>query len=123
MGPDYGYYEPPQITMGRCSIRQALKFLDSHHVDPKKHSVETIGEEYNLDSEKVAKILKYFRMHTIKILEDPRQKARAARLKASETKDLPSGSADSLQPGKTNAQEPSLFWGKTDESPKSSSKD
>ena len=53
--------------MGKCSIRQALKFIDSHQQNPEKETAEAIASEFTLDSERVKNILKYYKMYEIQV--------------------------------------------------------
>ena len=57
----YGIMEPATIRPGRCSIRQALDFLAEHRKDPDEvGSAESIALRYNLDAERVEKVLSHF---------------------------------------------------------------
>ena len=53
--------------MGKCSIRQALKFIDNHQKDPEKETAEKIASEFTLDPERVKNVIKYFRMYEVQV--------------------------------------------------------
>lgn len=65
--PEFGFAEPTTIPMGKCSIRQALKFIDNHQQDPQKITAENIASEYTLDAERVKNILKYYKMYEVQL--------------------------------------------------------
>lgn len=48
---EYGYLEPARVTPGRCTMRQALKFITDHQSEPEKWTVTRISEEYKLKPE------------------------------------------------------------------------
>ncbi len=85
---DFGYHEPEQITAGRCSVRQALKFLDDHQVNPDTHTATKIAEDYTLDAEKVKHVLQHFKMFQVQVPKDVDEES-VSSLRALGTKYLP----------------------------------
>ncbi|XP_037823739.1 protein NDUFAF4 homolog [Lucilia sericata] len=64
---EFGYMEPQRITIGRCTLRQALKFITDHQSEPEKWTPAKIAEDYKMKPELVDNILKYFRSYNIYI--------------------------------------------------------
>uniref|UniRef100_A0A1I8NQR7 Protein NDUFAF4 homolog n=1 Tax=Stomoxys calcitrans TaxID=35570 RepID=A0A1I8NQR7_STOCA len=64
---EFGYMEPKRVTPGRCTLRQALKFITDHQSDPEQWTAARISEEYKLKPELTENILKYFRSYSIYI--------------------------------------------------------
>ncbi|KAH8271334.1 hypothetical protein KR018_007165 [Drosophila ironensis] len=58
---EYGYKEPAHITPGRCTLRQALKFINDHQLEPETWTAKKIAEEYKLKEPHVDNILLYFK--------------------------------------------------------------
>ncbi|KAH8382514.1 hypothetical protein KR009_003929 [Drosophila setifemur] len=58
---EYGYMEPNRITPGRCTLRQALKFINDHQLDPEAWPAKKISNEYKLKEPHVENILHYFK--------------------------------------------------------------
>jgi len=76
--PEYGYLEPVNIPRGKCSLKQAVEFIQEHDAKPGEVSNQTIATQYIMDPEKVKEILKHFRMMKLHIpqelLEQQQQK-------------------------------------------------
>ncbi|XP_052859120.1 protein NDUFAF4 homolog [Drosophila gunungcola] len=58
---EYGYLEPTRITPGHCTLRQALKFINDHQLDPESWPARKIANEYKLKEPLVENILHYFK--------------------------------------------------------------
>ncbi|TMW54315.1 hypothetical protein DOY81_000588 [Sarcophaga bullata] len=58
---EFGFMEPKRVTIGRCTLRQALKFITDHQTEPENWTSSRIAEEYKMKSELVENILKHFR--------------------------------------------------------------
>ncbi|XP_041353958.1 NADH dehydrogenase [ubiquinone] 1 alpha subcomplex assembly factor 4-like [Gigantopelta aegis] len=63
--PEYGFFEPRRIPVGKTSIRLALNFLADHQAAPKTYSAAVIATEHKLDIRQVEQVIKYF--HTFHI--------------------------------------------------------
>jgi len=59
---EYGYLEPTRISAGHCTLRQALKFINDHQLDPENWPANKIANEYKLKEPLVGEIS---RMDTI----------------------------------------------------------
>ncbi|CAL7934022.1 unnamed protein product [Xylocopa violacea] len=57
----YDYYNDIAVS-GKCSLKQAIKFLTMHKEDPVKYSIEKISEEYQLDKQLVENIVTNFKV-------------------------------------------------------------
>ncbi|XP_017057462.1 protein NDUFAF4 homolog [Drosophila ficusphila] len=58
---EFGYMEPPRITPGHCTLRQALKFINDHQLDPEAWPAKKIANEYKMKEPLVENILHYFK--------------------------------------------------------------
>ncbi|KAH8337383.1 hypothetical protein KR059_008631 [Drosophila kikkawai] len=58
---EYGYLEPTRISSGHCTLRQALKFINDHQLDPENWPAKKIANEYKLKEPHVENILHYFK--------------------------------------------------------------
>nr|CAD7594196.1 unnamed protein product [Timema genevievae] len=45
---EFGFHEPKMVPRGRCSLRQALQFINDHETDPVKWSCGNIASEYHI---------------------------------------------------------------------------
>lgn len=52
---EYGYLEPNRISPGHCTLRQALKFINDHQLDPESWPAKKIANEYKLKEPLVGK--------------------------------------------------------------------
>ncbi|XP_046629902.1 protein NDUFAF4 homolog isoform X1 [Neodiprion virginianus] len=66
---EFGVFEPTEVTIGRCTLRQAIKFITDHNTEPTKHTAAEIAAEYKLSLESTSNILKYFRTFKLYIPE------------------------------------------------------
>ncbi|EDV42176.1 uncharacterized protein Dana_GF17139 [Drosophila ananassae] len=64
---EYGYLEPTRVTPGRCTLRQALQFINDHQLDPESWPVNKIANEYKLKEPHVENILHYFKTFNVYI--------------------------------------------------------
>lgn len=46
---DMDFYEPTVIPKGKCTLRQAFRFISQHKNDPIKYNSENIAAEYKID--------------------------------------------------------------------------
>ncbi|XP_016996878.1 protein NDUFAF4 homolog [Drosophila takahashii] len=58
---EYGYLEPTRISPGHCTLRQALKFINDHQLDPESWPAKKIANDYKLKEPLVENILHYFK--------------------------------------------------------------
>ncbi|KAH8407021.1 hypothetical protein KR222_004161 [Zaprionus bogoriensis] len=66
---EYGYLEPQRVMLGRCTLRQALQFINDHQLDPETWTAKKIAEEYKLKEPHVENILQYFKTFSVFIPE------------------------------------------------------
>lgn len=54
---EYGFLEPDpeKVSRGRCTLRQAIKFISDHQTDPKEWTATKIANEYKLKEDLVGK--------------------------------------------------------------------
>jgi NADH dehydrogenase [ubiquinone] 1 alpha subcomplex assembly factor 4 len=64
---EFGYLEPEVIRPGRCSIRQALKFIGDHYTDSSLHTAEGIAKDYKLDRIHVENVLRHFHVFHVQM--------------------------------------------------------
>ncbi|XP_034663768.1 protein NDUFAF4 homolog [Drosophila subobscura] len=64
---EYGYKEPSRILGGRCTLRQALKFINDHQNEPELWPAKKIADEYKLKETHVDNILHYFKTFNVYI--------------------------------------------------------
>lgn len=60
---EFGFQEPEHVQIGRCTLRQAVKFIYDHQIQPELWTAEKIAKEYQLNSELVGK--KRIACHTL----------------------------------------------------------
>lgn len=60
--PEFGYFEPATIPIGRCSLRQALEFISQHDRHSKDYARDLIAKDFKLDKVVVSSVLKHFHM-------------------------------------------------------------
>lgn len=53
---ELGYKEPSKVPLGKITLKNAIKFITNHQVDPKKYNSTQIAEEYLLPEETVSKL-------------------------------------------------------------------
>lgn len=56
-----------RVPRGKCTLRQAIKFISEHQQKPDEFTAETIANEYKLKQETVSEILEHFRMFAVHI--------------------------------------------------------
>lgn len=54
---EYGFQEPEYVPEGHCTLRQAMKFVYDHQIEPKYWTAERIASEYKMNSELVGLLL------------------------------------------------------------------
>ncbi|XP_001357993.3 protein NDUFAF4 homolog [Drosophila pseudoobscura] len=64
---EYGYKEPNRVLTGHCSLRQALKFINDHQIEPELWPAKKIADEYKLKETNVENILHYFKTFNVYI--------------------------------------------------------
>lgn len=66
---DLGYHETDvkRVPRGKCTLRQAIKFISEHQQKPDEVTAEMIANEFKLKQETVGDILEHFRMFAIHI--------------------------------------------------------
>lgn len=75
---EMGYQEPDpnKISKGKCTLRQAIKFISDHQTTPNEWTAERISNEYKLNRENVDDILANFRMFAVEIPKKKELKSR-----------------------------------------------
>lgn len=73
---EYGAYEPTKVSVGKCTLRQAVAFLMENDAKPTTYTAANIATEYKLDQKTVENILKYYSIHKvyIPVVEDKNKK-------------------------------------------------
>uniref|UniRef100_A0A7R9IF11 NADH dehydrogenase [ubiquinone] 1 alpha subcomplex assembly factor 4 n=1 Tax=Timema tahoe TaxID=61484 RepID=A0A7R9IF11_9NEOP len=66
---EFGFHEPKTVPRGRCSLRQALQFINDHETDPVKWSCGNIANEYHINQDMLEKILMFYRTFHVYIPE------------------------------------------------------
>ncbi|KMQ92403.1 protein ndufaf4-like protein [Lasius niger] len=90
----FDFYEPTIIPVGKCSLKQALKFIWQHKHDPVTHNSENIAAEYKIDKKIIDDVLKHFKLYVTnkqdspEDLEDPVQEMLDAAIEEKKRKDL-----------------------------------
>ncbi|XP_017873355.1 PREDICTED: protein NDUFAF4 homolog [Drosophila arizonae] len=64
---EYGYMEPTKVSSGRCTLRQAMQFINDHQQDSEEWTASKIADQYKLKEPHVANILYYFKTFNIHI--------------------------------------------------------
>ncbi|XP_030375848.1 protein NDUFAF4 homolog [Scaptodrosophila lebanonensis] len=64
---EYGYQEPVRVTPGRCTLRQALEFINNHQLDAETWTAKKIADEYKLKQGHVEDILQHFKTFSVYI--------------------------------------------------------
>ncbi|XP_030558878.1 protein NDUFAF4 homolog [Drosophila novamexicana] len=64
---EYGYMEPTRTSQGRCTLRQALQFINDHQLDPEEWTAKKIANEYKIKESHVDNILYYFKTFSVYI--------------------------------------------------------
>ncbi|KAH8311249.1 hypothetical protein KR044_005214 [Drosophila immigrans] len=64
---EYGYLEPERVASGRCTLRQALQFINDHQVDPDTWTAQKIANDYKLKQPHIENILHYFKTFSVYI--------------------------------------------------------
>lgn len=52
---EYGFKEPEKVALGRCTLRQAIKFISDHQSDSETWTAVKIANEYKLKETNVGK--------------------------------------------------------------------
>ena len=66
---EYGYQEPDikKVSLGKCTLRQAIQFISDHQEKPNEWTAARIADEFKLKQENVDQILEHFRMFQVHI--------------------------------------------------------
>lgn len=66
---ELGFQEPDlkKVSLGRCTLRQAIQFISDHQQKPDEWTAERISSEFKLKPDNVDNILEHFRMFAIHI--------------------------------------------------------
>lgn len=56
-----------QVSIGKCTLRQAVKFISDHQQNPSEWTAERIANDFKLQHQTVEQILLHFRMFEIHI--------------------------------------------------------
>lgn len=51
---ELGYKEPKRVPYGKVTLKNAIKFITNHQLNPEEYRVEKIAEEYKLPEEAVS---------------------------------------------------------------------
>jgi len=68
--------DPNKVSRGKCTLRQAIKFISDHQTTPNEWTAERISNEYKLKRENVDDILANFRMFAVEIPKAKEMKSR-----------------------------------------------
>lgn len=70
---EYGHREPEskRVSLGKCTLRQAVQFIEDNQTKPAEWTAERIANEFKLKQENVENILEHFRMFTVHIPTKP----------------------------------------------------
>ncbi|EDV94749.1 protein NDUFAF4 homolog [Drosophila grimshawi] len=93
---EYGYLEPIRVAIGRCTLRQALQFINDHQLDPEEWTAKRIAEQYKLKEAHVDNILHYFKTFSVYI---PDQKYKDKMLTQAKQKLIPDKEESSVDNG------------------------
>lgn len=55
-------HKTPVSAVGKCSLKEAVQFLNAHQQDPEKYTIENISETYKLDKKVVENIITNFKI-------------------------------------------------------------
>ncbi|XP_069699885.1 protein NDUFAF4 homolog [Periplaneta americana] len=84
--PVYGYREPRMVPQGRFTLKQAIKFISDHQENPSTWTAAAIAKQYNINQDKLEKILFYYRTFQVHIPEKVGKKIpKKIEVEASET--------------------------------------
>lgn len=64
---EFGHMEPAKVPKGRCTLRQAIKFIADHQTSPAEWTASRISAEYFLKESIVSNILNHFRAFEVHI--------------------------------------------------------
>lgn len=68
---EYGFKEPERVPPGKTTLRNVVKFLTDHQLDPRIFTIQKISDDYLLPEPTVSKILQHFRVLEIYIPQQP----------------------------------------------------
>uniref|UniRef100_A0A0K8TQU9 Protein NDUFAF4 homolog n=1 Tax=Tabanus bromius TaxID=304241 RepID=A0A0K8TQU9_TABBR len=63
----YGITEPTNVPRGKCTLSQAMTFLNDYAQDPSEWTVNKIADVYKLKTQTVDKIVLYFKVFQLYI--------------------------------------------------------
>lgn len=72
--PEFGFYEPEKIPLGRLSLRQALKIITDHQHEPGKWDAQTVANKYNISIKLSENILQYYKAFEVYIPDQKNSK-------------------------------------------------
>lgn len=55
------------MSIGRCTLRQAIQFISDHQQNPNEWTAERISNEFKLKKENTDNILQFFRLFAVHI--------------------------------------------------------
>ncbi|XP_053685180.1 protein NDUFAF4 homolog [Sabethes cyaneus] len=64
---EFGHLEPIKVSRGRCTLRQALKFIGDHQTSPTEWTATRIAADYYLKESVVSNILEHFKAFEVHI--------------------------------------------------------
>lgn len=76
------------IPPGKLSLRQAVKFIEDHRMQPEEWTKEKIASEYKLKLDDVQNILQYFRLFAVRIPEKGKEKKRLLSVMGKDTQNF-----------------------------------
>uniref|UniRef100_A0A1A9ZPN9 NADH dehydrogenase [ubiquinone] 1 alpha subcomplex assembly factor 4 n=1 Tax=Glossina pallidipes TaxID=7398 RepID=A0A1A9ZPN9_GLOPL len=67
--------EPKKVTVGRCTLKQALEFITNHQSDPEKWTAQKIADDYKMKPKLVEHILHHFKTYNVFISDQNSKEA------------------------------------------------
>ncbi|XP_017882531.1 protein NDUFAF4 homolog [Ceratina calcarata] len=55
-------HKTPSSAAGKCSLKNAIQFINNHQQDPEKYTIENISQTYKLDKKVVEDIITNFKL-------------------------------------------------------------
>ncbi|KAL9898575.1 NADH dehydrogenase [ubiquinone] 1 alpha subcomplex assembly factor 4 [Glossina fuscipes fuscipes] len=91
----YGYQEPKKVTVGRCTLKQALEFITNHQSDPEKWTAQKIADDYKMKPKLIEHILHHFKTYNIYVPDQNSKETILTQAKRKLLTDSPKGQSSS----------------------------
>ncbi|XP_026474520.1 protein NDUFAF4 homolog [Ctenocephalides felis] len=63
--PIYGFHEPNHVPYGKCTLKQAIEFIEEYNKDKQMNNANAIANKYKLSEETTSAILEHFRVFQV----------------------------------------------------------